>query len=87
MSPDEFPGRPPVTPRAAPPGTAPSWRSRNPSQSIYTSGRWGSTAAVEEPTDRPYILFPVGYPAREGTVPDLRSKPLEEVLVDVTSPQ
>lgn len=29
--------------------------------------------------ERPYILFPVGYPAADATVPDLQRKPLEEV--------
>ncbi|MEO0558320.1 MAG: nitroreductase family protein [Bacteroidota bacterium] len=29
----------------------------------------------------PYILFPVGYPATEATVPDLQRKPLDEVAV------
>ena len=31
--------------------------------------------------ERPYILFPVGYPADDAVVPDLRKKPLEEVCV------
>jgi iodotyrosine deiodinase len=29
---------------------------------------------------KPYILFPVGHPAPEAVVPDLRRKPLEEIL-------
>ncbi len=33
------------------------------------------------PNERPYILFPVGYPAAEATVPDLRRKGLDEVAV------
>jgi len=32
-------------------------------------------------TERPYILFPVGYPAEDCEVPDLRRKPLSEALV------
>jgi iodotyrosine deiodinase len=32
-------------------------------------------------TERPYILFPVGYPAPGCTVPDLRRKSLDEALV------
>ncbi|MFI9381809.1 nitroreductase family protein [Kutzneria sp. NPDC052558] len=32
-------------------------------------------------TERPYILFPVGYPADDCEVPDLRRKPLSEALV------
>ena len=31
--------------------------------------------------EKPLVLFPVGYPAPEATVPDLRRKPLEEVSV------
>ncbi len=30
--------------------------------------------------EKPYILFPVGYPAGDATVPDLKRKPLEEVV-------
>jgi nitroreductase len=32
------------------------------------------------PGERPYILFPVGYPADDCEVPDLRRKPLDEAL-------
>jgi nitroreductase len=31
--------------------------------------------------ERPFILFPVGYPAEDATVPDLTRKPLDEVAV------
>ena len=31
--------------------------------------------------ERPYILFPVGYPAGDATAPDLDRKPLDEVAV------
>jgi nitroreductase len=31
--------------------------------------------------ERPYILFPVGYPAQDATVPDLKRKSLDEVAV------
>jgi nitroreductase len=31
--------------------------------------------------ERPFILFPVGYPADDATVPDLERKPLDEVAV------
>jgi len=31
--------------------------------------------------ERPFILFPVGYPASDATVPDIARKPLEEVAV------
>lgn len=37
-------------------------------------------------TERPYILFPVGYPATDCTVPDLVRKPLSDALVEVTGP-
>lgn len=37
-------------------------------------------------TERPYILFPVGYPAPDCTVPDLARKPLAEALVMVEGP-
>lgn len=30
--------------------------------------------------EQPYILFPVGYPAPDATVPELARKPLEEIL-------
>ncbi len=33
--------------------------------------------------ERPFILFPVGYPAADCTVPNLGRKPLDEVLVRV----
>jgi len=35
-------------------------------------------------TERPYILFPVGYPAPDCTVPDLTRKPLSEALIEFT---
>lgn len=35
------------------------------------------------PNERPYILFPVGYPAPDVCVPDLRRKSLDEAMVDV----
>jgi hypothetical protein len=31
--------------------------------------------------ERPYILFPVGYPAEGVEVPDLVRKPLDEIAV------
>jgi iodotyrosine deiodinase len=31
--------------------------------------------------ERPFVLIPVGYPARDATVPDLRWKDLSEVLI------
>lgn len=42
------------------------------------------TEILERPsTERPYILFPVGYPAADCTVPDLTRKPLAEALIEV----
>lgn len=31
--------------------------------------------------ERPFLLIPVGYPASDCTVPDIRRKPLDEILV------
>lgn len=31
-------------------------------------------------SERPYILFPVGYPTRDAAVPDIRRKPLEAIV-------
>lgn len=36
-------------------------------------------------SERPFILFPVGYPAPDCRVPDLQRKPLDEVMVEVTA--
>jgi iodotyrosine deiodinase len=36
-------------------------------------------------TERPYILFPVGYPADNCHVPDLTRKPLSEALVNFSA--
>lgn len=37
---------------------------------------------LERPAnERPYILFPIGYPSPDATVPDLRRKSLEEVAI------
>jgi hypothetical protein len=33
------------------------------------------------PNEKPFVLFPVGYPAPDCVVPDLVRKPLEEVAV------
>ena len=35
--------------------------------------------------ERPFILFPIGYPADDCEVPALERKPLAEVMVEVTS--
>lgn len=40
------------------------------------------TAILRRPSyERPYLLLPVGYPADGCTVPDIRRRPLSEVLV------
>jgi iodotyrosine deiodinase len=40
------------------------------------------TEILERPaTERPYILFPVGYPAPGCEVPDLQRKPLDQALI------
>jgi iodotyrosine deiodinase len=31
--------------------------------------------------ERPYLLIPIGYPAEDCVVPDLRRKPLEEIMI------
>ena len=31
--------------------------------------------------EKPYILFPIGYPASDAQVPDLRRKELDEIAV------
>jgi hypothetical protein len=31
--------------------------------------------------ERGFLLVPVGYPARDATVPDIARKPLDDVLV------
>lgn len=36
--------------------------------------------------ERPFILFPIGYPADDAQVPDLKRKPVDEVAVWVTPP-
>lgn len=39
------------------------------------------TELLERPkNERPFILFPVGYPADDATVPDIQRKPLEKVM-------
>ncbi len=37
--------------------------------------------------ERPFILFPIGYPADDCTVPDLVRKPVDDVLFEVTESQ
>jgi iodotyrosine deiodinase len=33
-------------------------------------------------SEKPFILFPIGYPGPAARVPDLRRKPLEEILIE-----
>ena len=41
------------------------------------------TKLLERPAnERPFILFPVGYPERDSVVPSLERKPLAEILVE-----
>jgi nitroreductase len=40
-----------------------------------------TTLLDRPPTERPYILFPVGYPSSDCRVPDIVRKPLTEALV------
>lgn len=35
--------------------------------------------------ERPFVLFPVGYPTDDCTVPDLSRKPLSDVMVEMTA--
>jgi iodotyrosine deiodinase len=35
--------------------------------------------------ERPFVLFPIGYPADDATVPNLTRKPLDEVMVEVNA--
>jgi iodotyrosine deiodinase len=37
-------------------------------------------------SERPFVLFPIGYPNDGALVPDIRRKPLDEVLVIVNDP-
>jgi nitroreductase len=45
------------------------------------------TKLLDRPAnERPFILFPIGYPAEGARVPDLTRKPLDEVMVEVPHP-
>jgi iodotyrosine deiodinase len=50
----------------------------------HTPSRMGFLSQIlgRPRNERPYILFPVGYPNPEARVPDLTRKPLEDVLVE-----
>jgi hypothetical protein len=37
-------------------------------------------------SERPYILFPVGFAAADAQVPDLQRKPLDEVIMEIPLP-
>jgi len=49
----------------------------------HTPNPMGFLSALLErpPNEKPYILFPVGYPSADATVPGIGRKPLEEVSV------
>ncbi len=49
----------------------------------HTPSPMGFLARILErpPNERPFLLIPVGYPAADATVPDIRKKDLDEVLV------
>lgn len=49
----------------------------------HTPSPMGFLSAILDrpPTERPFILFPVGYPAADCRVPDLARKPLADALV------
>ena len=55
----------------------------------HTPSPMGFLAEVlgRPPNEKPLILFPVGYPAADATVPDLRRKALEEVSVWYEEPK
>lgn len=43
------------------------------------------TEILDRPaSERPYILFPIGYPSADCEVPDLTRKPLEDALIEVS---
>lgn len=43
------------------------------------------TKLLERPVnERPFCLFPIGYPSADCVVPDLQRKPLADVLIEVT---
>jgi nitroreductase len=45
------------------------------------------TELLERPdNERPFILFPIGYPADDAVVPNLTRRPLDEVMVDFPMP-
>ena len=45
--------------------------------------RFLSTLLGRPDSERPFILFPIGYPADEAMVPNLTRKALEDVMVEV----
>ena len=46
--------------------------------------RFLSSILQRPESERPFILFPVGYPADDAVVPDLQRKALADVVVEVT---
>ena len=46
------------------------------------------TELLERPkNERPFCMFPIGYPSDDCVVPDLRRKSLDEVMVEVGAPR
>ncbi len=45
--------------------------------------RWVNEILGRPSHERPFVLIPVGYPAADAEVPDIRRKPLDEVLVEL----
>lgn len=40
------------------------------------------TRVLQRPDhERPFLLVPLGYPADDCTVPDIRRKPIDDILV------
>ena len=49
--------------------------------------RWPSSPALGRPeNERPFVMFPIGYPLPGVKVPDFDRKPLDEVTVVVDEP-
>jgi len=44
------------------------------------------TLLTRPESERPFVVFPIGYAADDCQVPDLVRKPLDEVMVEVTAP-
>jgi len=47
--------------------------------------RWINQVLGRPPEERPFVVVPVGWPAADARVPDVRRKPLDEVLVHLAA--